>query len=110
VRAASGAFRAALLNSDWATKGVFNGTLTQKTGKGVWPITMGTFVVMPQVVDQLDKINPTVNFFTWALLKGDAAVQDSNFVRLPDRVQGLAFKALASIRDKAGNRVAVKLY
>lgn len=110
VRASAASFRTALLNSDWATKGVFNGTLTQRPGKGVWPITMGTFVVMPQVVDQIDKVNATVGFFTWALLKGDASVQDSNFVRLPDRVQALAFKNLASIRDKSGNRVAVKLY
>lgn len=110
VRASPAAFRAALLNSDWATKGVFTGSLTQRPGKGVWPITMGTFVVMPQLVDQLDKVAPTVGFFTWALLKGDAAVQDSNFVRLPDRVQGLAFKALASIKDKAGNRVTVKVF
>ncbi|MBC7917939.1 MAG: phosphate ABC transporter substrate-binding protein PstS [Rhodoferax sp.] len=110
VRASSAAFRTALLNSDWAVKGVFTSTLTQRPGKGVWPITMGTFVVMPQLVDQLEKVNPTVSFFTWALLKGDAAVQDSNFVRLPDRVQGLAFKALSSIKDKAGNRVAVKMF
>ena len=109
VRGASGTFRSALLNSEWATKGVFTGTLTQRPGKGAWPITMGTFVVIPQVVDQIEKINPTVNFFTWALMKGDASVQDSNFVRLPDRVQSLAFKALSSIKDKAGNRVAVKL-
>jgi hypothetical protein len=70
---------------------------------------MGTFVVMPQIVDQIDKVVPAVNFFTWALLKGDASVQESNFVRLPDRVQGLAFKALSSIKDKSGNRVPVKL-
>ncbi|MBC7917937.1 MAG: phosphate ABC transporter substrate-binding protein PstS [Rhodoferax sp.] len=110
ARASSASFRSALLNSDWAGKGAFTTPLTQRPGKGVWPITMGTFAVIPQVVDQIEKVIPVVNFFTWALIKGDASVQESNFVRLPDRVQGLAFKAISSIKDKSGNRVPTKLF
>ena len=49
------AFKAALANSDWSATGVFNSTLTQRPGKSVWPITMGTFVVFPKVTQNPDQ-------------------------------------------------------
>mgnify|MGYP002079385574 CR=1 FL=1 len=103
------AFRTALAGSDWSTKGTFTGTLTEQTGKGSWPITMGTFVVMPKVADQPDQALRALKFFVWAFVNGDALVQANNFVRLPDRVQASAFKAISSIKDKAGNPIGMAL-
>ena len=48
VKPSIDAFKAALANSDWSATGVFNSTLTQRPGKSMWPITMGTFVVFPK--------------------------------------------------------------
>ena len=103
------AFRSALTSSEWTRKGSFTGTLTNQSGKGSWPITMGTFVVLPKIADQPDQALRVLKFFVWAFVNGDALVQANNFVRLPDRVQASAFKAIASIKDKAGNAIGMTL-
>jgi phosphate transport system substrate-binding protein len=101
------AFRKALLASEWASKGAFTTTLTNQPGKDVWPIAMGTFVVMPRVADKREQSLSALKFFAWAFLNGDALVQANNFVRLPDKVQALAFKAIASVRDKEGQPIGM---
>lgn len=101
------AFRKALLGSEWANKGTFTTTLTNQHGKDAWPITMGTFVVMPKVADKPEQSLPVLKFFVWAFLNGDGLVQANNFVRLPDRVQAFAFKAISSVRDKAGQPIGM---
>lgn len=103
------AFRAALASSDWVSKGTFTTTLTNKSGRGAWPITMGTFVVLPQVTDKAEETQRALKFFVWAFINGDTLVQDNNFVRLPNRVQASAFKAITTIRDKAGNQIGLNL-
>ena len=103
------AFRAALMNSDWVRVGAFSSTLTDKHGKDTWPLTMGTYALIPGVVDNAVQSAKTLNYFTWALLKGDSVVQENNFVRLPDRVQAAAFRALVSVRDKTGKAVPVSM-
>jgi phosphate transport system substrate-binding protein len=104
-----GAFRSAVSNSDWVSTGSFTSTLTNRPGKATWPITMGTFVLVPKVTEQITQTLPALRFFVWSFLNGDALVQESNFVRLPDRVQAAAFKSITSIKDKAGNPVGMGL-
>lgn len=70
---------------------------------------MGTFVVLPKIADQPEQTLRVLKFFVWAFVNGDALVQTSNFVRLPDRVQASAFKAIASIRDKSGTPIGMAL-
>ncbi|WP_244273689.1 MULTISPECIES: phosphate ABC transporter substrate-binding protein PstS [Acidovorax] len=102
-------FKAALANSEWATSGSFSETLTQKPGKGSWPITMGTFVVVPKVASNPGQTLAALKFFAWAFLNGDTLVQENNFVRLPDRVQAAAFKAITSVKDKSGAPIGMAL-
>jgi phosphate transport system substrate-binding protein len=96
------AFRAALQRSDWSSQGAFHSTLTEQPGKNVWPITMGTFVVFPKVSQQPQQTAQALQFIVWSFVNGDALVQAHNFVRLPDRVQAAAFKAITSVRDSQG--------
>lgn len=103
------AFRSALGGSEWVSKGLFTGTLTNQAGKGSWPITMGTFILLPKIADQPDQALRVLKFFVWAFVNGDALVQANNFVRLPDRVQASAFKAISSIKDKSGNAIGMPL-
>lgn len=109
VRPSTFAFRTALVNSEWTTQGRFTGTLTQQTGRGSWPITMGTFILLPRVVDQPEQALQAMQFFVWAFMNGDALVQAQNFVRLPDRVQAAAFRAIASVKDARGASVGTRL-
>lgn len=109
VRPSVGAFKAALVNSEWATSGAFSETLTQKPGKGSWPITMGTFIVVPKVASNPEQTLAALKFFAWVFLNGDTLVQENNFVRLPDRVQAAAFKAITSVKDKSGTPIGMTL-
>ena len=109
VRPSVAAFRAALASSEWATAGSFSQTLTQQPGKAAWPITMGTFVVVPQVASSPEQTLAALRFFAWAFLNGDTLVQENNFVRLPDRVQAAAFKTITSVKDKSGAPIGMAL-
>ncbi|NML46709.1 phosphate ABC transporter substrate-binding protein PstS [Ramlibacter sp. G-1-2-2] len=107
VRASVPGFRAALAASDWSATGSFTSTLTSQRGKATWPITMGTFVVVPRVSNRPEQTAAALKFFLWAFNHGDALVQQANFVRLPDRVQASAFKAIASVKDKQGKALGL---
>ncbi|HAT31263.1 MAG TPA: phosphate ABC transporter substrate-binding protein PstS [Janthinobacterium sp.] len=95
-------FGAALANSSWASAATYEEALTDKPGADSWPITMGTFVIVPQVTGKPERTIATLKFFTWAFMNGDAIVGDLNFVRLPDRVQARIYGALVKISDTAG--------
>lgn len=102
-------FRAALAASDWVRSGDFTTTLTDKPGRGVWPITMGTFALVPLVTAKPQETLPALKFFAWSFQHGDELVQQSNFVRLPTRVQATAFKIITSVKDQAGNPIGMQV-
>ena len=102
-------FKAALAQSDWATAGRFSSGLTNQGGKGAWPITMGTYALVPQVSSTPEPTLRALKFFVWAFMNGDHLVQLSNFVRLPDRIQALAFKSISSVRDSSGQSLGAQL-
>ncbi len=102
-------FREALTHSDWYIKGSFAGTLTQQAGEGAWPITMGTFALFPKNTEHPVETARALEFFVWAFMNGDKLVQKNNFVRLPDRIQSLAYKTISSVKDKSGAPLNVKI-
>jgi phosphate transport system substrate-binding protein len=102
-------FREALTHSDWYSKGSFAGTLTQQSGEGAWPITMGTFALFPKNTEHPVETARALEFFVWAFMNGDKLVQKNNFVRLPDRIQSLAYKTISSVKDKSGAPLNVKM-
>lgn len=95
-------FASALEHSSWKTKASYEEMLTDKPGASSWPITMGTFVVLPQIALNPEQTIAALKFFTWAFIKGDEIVNGTNFVRLPDRVQARIYKELTRISDKNG--------
>jgi phosphate transport system substrate-binding protein len=109
LESSSSGFRAALKASEWTSKGVFNGTLTNMPGPGSWPITMGTFVLVPSVSNKAQQTQRALKFFVWAFMNGDTLVQENNFVRLPDRIQAAAFKSISAIKDKNGMPIGASL-
>lgn len=102
VAPTSEAFEAALNNSSWKTQATFEEMLTDKPGPRTWPITMGTFVMVPQTTNDPEKTIAALKFFTWAFLKGDKLVGNIDFVRLPDRVQARIYNELTQITDSKG--------
>ena len=95
-------FASALSNSSWQTRATFEEMLTDKPGPHTWPITMGTFVIVPQTANDPDRMIATLKFFTWAFLKGDTLVDNIDFVRLPDRVQARIYNEFTQITDSNG--------
>jgi phosphate transport system substrate-binding protein len=109
VSPSNAGFREALTHSDWYSKGSFAGTLTQQTGEGAWPITMGTFALFPKNTEHSVETTRALEFFVWAFMNGDKLVQRNNFVRMPDRIQTQAYKIISSIKDKNGAALSVKM-
>lgn len=96
------AFEAALNNSGWKTKGSFEEMLTDKAGATTWPISMGTFVMMPQTAANPEKTIAALKFFTWCFMNGDHLVNSVDLVRLPDSIQARVFKEMMTVTDAAG--------
>ena len=107
VEAKPNSFRNALMQSSWLSTGDFTQTLTHQPGRGVWPITMGTFIIMPRIALDSERAKGVIRFFTWAFMNGDQLANQINFIRLPDLIQAKAFRALAEIRDSNGTAIGV---
>lgn len=103
------AFRAALASSEWIGTGNFTSTLTEKPGRGAWPITMGTFVLVPLVTDNPKETTSALKFMAWAFTNGDSLVQQHSFVRLPTRLQTAAFKVIAGVKDTSGTPIGMQV-
>ena len=101
-------FRNAMNHSDWVTRGDFTAMLTHQPGRGVWPITMGTFALLPRVTKTPDVTSAALRFLIWSFMRGDQLVQQNNFVRLPSRIQASAYKAMASVQDSDGRQIGLQ--
>lgn len=102
VTAGRASFSSALNNSAWITSGTYEEMLTDKAGGLSWPITTSTFVLVPQVSANPEKTIAALKFFTWGFIHGEAIVGKSEFVRLPDVVQGRIYGELTGVKDAAG--------
>lgn len=103
-------FRAALRASAWYDEGNFHASLANLPGKASWPITMGSFVLLPKAGENSANSSQALRFFIWALLKGDQVVEGMSFVRLPDKIQALAFKNLSSVTDQQGRALGMEAW
>ncbi|KPF69665.1 hypothetical protein IP84_04420 [beta proteobacterium AAP99] len=101
VAASTAAFRAAVLASPWM-RGDFTAPLTNIAADSAWPITMPTYVVFPKRAARAQSTARAVDFFVWSFLHGDDLLDQSAFVRLPDRVQAKAFGVLLQVTDAQG--------
>jgi len=106
VAATTDTFRAALSASPWQSRGEFRQTLTDQPGADSWPITMGTFVLLPRRMADAAAGAALIRFFTWSFMHGDSLAADAHFVRLPDAVQAKAYRALSEITDEKGTPLA----
>jgi len=102
ARPGASGFSSALVNSAWMSKASYEEMLTDRPGAVTWPITSGTFVVVPQVSSTPEKTIAALKFFTWSFLHGDTVVGKAEFVRLPEIVQGRIFGELTAITDTGG--------
>jgi phosphate transport system substrate-binding protein len=109
VKPEARSFKAALAQSSWEKTGDFQEMLTDKPGAGSWPITGGTYVMMPKVTTKPQQTAEALKFFTWSFMSGDDIANSLDYVRLPDRVQARVYQELAGVTDPNGKRLAVPI-
>ena len=79
------AFKAAAAGAEWSKS--YYQVLTNQAGKGAWPISGATFILIYQKPDNIDQVNSATKFFNWAFTSGDKAADDLDYVALPDSVK-----------------------
>ncbi len=100
------AFKAAAAGADWNKS--FYQLITNQPGKGTWPISTATFILMHLQQDKPAQATETFKFFTWAFKSGDKLASSLDYVALPDSVIASIEKSWGKVKDTAGKPVALK--
>ncbi|VVD88672.1 phosphate ABC transporter substrate-binding protein [Pandoraea cepalis] len=77
-------FQAAAAAADWTKAQDFDLVMTDATGSEAYPVTAATFVVMYKQPKNGTQSKATIDFFKWALEKGQQQAQSLGYVPLPD--------------------------
>ncbi|MBO9680709.1 MAG: phosphate ABC transporter substrate-binding protein PstS [Acidovorax sp.] len=100
------AFKSAAAGADWAKS--FYQILTNQPGKGSWPITGATFILMQKAQDKPAQAATSLKFFEWAYKSGDKTASDLDYVPMPDSVKSVIIKSWGDIKDTSGKAIALK--
>jgi len=80
-------FKAAAAGADWSKAPGFYLILTDQAGKGAWPISGATFILMHKKQEKPDIAREVLKFFDWAYgAEGDKLAASLDYVPLPDSV------------------------
>ena len=82
-------FKAAAANAKWDPVKGFDLILTDQRGKGSWPITASTFIIMPKNPNTKEKVQMTdlaLAAFNFCLTQGQTVAEKLHYVPLPDNV------------------------
>ena len=79
--------------------------LTDQPGKGAWPISGATFILMHKSQAKPDVAKEVLKFFDWAYKNGDKAAEELDYIPLPDPVVELVHEDWKTIKDASGNPV-----
>jgi phosphate transport system substrate-binding protein len=107
VEPSEDAFKAAAAGADWQRS--FYQIITEQAGKGVWPISGATFILLHKTQDKPEAATQVLKFFEWAYSQGDKAADELDYVALPTAVKDKARQLWgSSIKDSAGKAIATK--
>lgn len=99
-------FKAAAAAADWAKAPGFGVVLTDQAGKGAWPITGASFIIMHKAQADAAKGKEVLKFFQWAFKNGDAAATALDYVPMPEAVSGLVQQNWkTSLKDASGKAI-----
>jgi phosphate transport system substrate-binding protein len=104
VRPDDEAFKAAAASADWS-KSAFGEILTAQPGKGAWPISGATFILMHKVQDKPAQAAEVLKFFEWSYKNGAKLASDLDYVPLPDSLVKQIAASWANIKDASGKAV-----
>jgi phosphate transport system substrate-binding protein len=84
VSPSADSFSSAAQSADWAQARDFNLVMTNAPGQNAYPITATTFILMPKQPKDKAKSDAALNFFKYALEKGQSEAKSLDYVPLPD--------------------------
>ena len=107
VRGNAEAFKLAAGNADWSKAPGFYLILTDQPGKGAWPISGATFILMHKKQDKPENAKEVLKFFNWAYgPDGDKLAESLDYVPLPDNVvKQIETSWKSNIKDSSGKSV-----
>ncbi|AYY98906.1 phosphate ABC transporter substrate-binding protein PstS [Burkholderia multivorans] len=77
-------FQAAAATADWSKAQDFDLVMTDAAGPDAYPVTATTFIVMYKQPKNAAQSKATLDFFRWALEKGQPQAQSLDYVPLPE--------------------------
>ena len=99
-------FKAAAAGADWSKTPGFAVVLTDQPGKGSWPITGASFILMHKAQADAAKGKEVLKFFDWAYKNGGAMATELEYVSMPAPVVKLVQDAWkAQVKDGSGKAV-----
>jgi phosphate transport system substrate-binding protein len=97
------AFMAAAAGANWAGTPGFGVVLTDQAGKGSWPVTGASYILVHKSQADAAKGKEVLKFFDWAYKNGGAAAAELDYVPMPPAVAKLVQDAWkANMKDAAG--------
>jgi phosphate transport system substrate-binding protein len=79
-------FQAAAAGADWKNAPGFYEILTDERGKGSWPISGATFILLPKTQSDPVKAQEVLKFFEWAYDNGDTMALELDYIPMPEAV------------------------
>jgi phosphate transport system substrate-binding protein len=98
-------FKAAAAGAEWAKAPGMALLLTDQLGKGSWPMTGATFILMHTVQAKPENAKEVLKFFEWAYKNGDKMASDLDYVPMPDAVVNMVQSSWKQIKDGSGKPV-----
>ena len=99
-------FKSAAAGAEWNKAPGFYEILTDEAGKGTWPISGATFILMHKNQEKPESALAVLKFFDWAYANGDKLAANLDYVTLPDDVKKLIRGAWkAQIKDAQGHAI-----
>ena len=86
-------FKAAAAGADWKHAAGFYEILTNEAGKGAWPISGATFILMHKSQDKPESAEAVLKFFDWAYANGDQLAAELDYITMPASVKALIHDA-----------------
>jgi phosphate transport system substrate-binding protein len=99
-------FKAAAAGADWNSVPGMGVVLTDQAGKGSWPITGASFILIHKLQEKPEIGREVLKFFDWAFKNGAKMADELDYVPMPDPVVN-QIKAVwkAQIKDASGKAV-----
>ncbi len=106
VLADEASFKAAAAGADWAKAPGFYEILTDEAGKGSWPISGATFILIHKNQEKPESGTAVLKFFDWAYTGGDKLAASLDYITIPDDVVKLIRSAWkVQIKDTHGKAI-----